>query len=102
MTITASCRCSSNFDTSRAIISKSRADCFFPVPDVDSACVTLIRRDPPLLPRDRHAAFEKIVKRAFSQRRKMMFKLLKADWPEDKLAAAFAQLGFLRKSGRRR
>jgi 16S rRNA (adenine1518-N6/adenine1519-N6)-dimethyltransferase len=75
---------------------KIPADCFFPVPDVDSACVTLARRDPPLLPRERHATFEKIVKRAFSQRRKMMFKLLKTDWPEDKLAAAFDQLGLSR------
>ena len=31
-------------------------------------------------------AFQKIVKRAFSQRRKMMLKLLKEDWPEEKLA----------------
>jgi len=34
----------------------------------------------------------KIVKRAFSQRRKMMLKLLKQDWAVDKLAAAFAEL----------
>ena len=37
-------------------------------------------------------AFVKIVKRGFSQRRKMMLKLLKQDWPADKLAAAFAEL----------
>jgi 16S rRNA (adenine1518-N6/adenine1519-N6)-dimethyltransferase len=29
-----------------------------------------------------------IVKRAFSQRRKMLGKLLKQDWPEDRLRAA--------------
>jgi 16S rRNA A1518/A1519 N6-dimethyltransferase RsmA/KsgA/DIM1 with predicted DNA glycosylase/AP lyase activity len=38
------------------------------------------------------AAFVKIVKRAFSQRRKMMLKLLKQDWAADKLASAFAEL----------
>jgi 16S rRNA (adenine1518-N6/adenine1519-N6)-dimethyltransferase len=34
----------------------------------------------------------KIVKRGFSQRRKMMLKLLKQDWSADKLAAVFAGL----------
>jgi 16S rRNA A1518/A1519 N6-dimethyltransferase RsmA/KsgA/DIM1 with predicted DNA glycosylase/AP lyase activity len=32
------------------------------------------------------------VKRSFSQRRKMMFKLLKEDWPEQGLAQAFERL----------
>jgi len=66
--------------------------CFFPEPDVDSACVVLDRREQPLLPENLRAAFVKIVKRAFSQRRKMMLKLLKADWPKEKLEAAFADL----------
>lgn len=71
---------------------KIPAECFFPSPDVDSACVCLVRRETPLLPMEQHATFEKIVKRAFSQRRKMMMKLLKQDWPAEKLAAAFAEL----------
>jgi 16S rRNA (adenine1518-N6/adenine1519-N6)-dimethyltransferase len=71
---------------------KIPAECFFPSPDVDSACVCLVRRATPLLPAAQHATFEKIVKRAFSQRRKMMFKLLKQDWPVEKLAVAFAEL----------
>ena len=66
--------------------------CFFPSPDVDSACVILERRAEPLLPENLRAAFVKIVKRAFSQRRKMMLKLLKQDWPTDKLTAAFTEL----------
>ena len=66
--------------------------CFSPEPDVDSACVVLDRRAQPLLPENLRAAFVKIVKRAFSQRRKMMLKLLKADWPKEKLEAAFADL----------
>jgi 16S rRNA (adenine1518-N6/adenine1519-N6)-dimethyltransferase len=68
------------------------ADCFFPAPDVDSACVVLHRREQPLLPENLRAAFVKIVKRAFSQRRKMMLKLLKMDWPKEKLEAVFAEL----------
>ena len=71
---------------------KIPAGCFFPAPDVDSACVVLIRRAQPLLPENQHAAFVKIVKRAFSQRRKMMLKLLREDWPAEKLAGAFAAL----------
>ena len=67
-------------------------ECFFPSPDVDSACVCLVRRATPLLPENLRASFVKIVKRAFSQRRKMMLKLLKQDWAVDKLAAAFAEL----------
>jgi 16S rRNA (adenine1518-N6/adenine1519-N6)-dimethyltransferase len=66
--------------------------CFFPEPDVDSACVILDRRKQPLLAENLRAPFEKIVKRAFSQRRKMMLKLLKTDWPLEKLEAAFAEL----------
>jgi 16S rRNA (adenine1518-N6/adenine1519-N6)-dimethyltransferase len=71
---------------------KIPADCFFPAPDVDSACVILNRRATPLLSENLRASFVKIVKRGFSQRRKMMLKLLKQDWPVDKLAAAFAEL----------
>jgi len=72
---------------------KIPAGCFFPQPDVDSACVILDRRATPLLPEELRANFHAIVKRAFSQRRKMMLKLLKADWPEDSLTRAFAQAG---------
>jgi 16S rRNA (adenine1518-N6/adenine1519-N6)-dimethyltransferase len=71
---------------------KIPADCFFPAPDVDSACVVLERRAQPLLPENLRVSFVKIVKRAFSQRRKMMLKLLKMDWPKEKLEAAFAEL----------
>ena len=73
---------------------KIPAGCFFPVPNVDSACVTLARRvQLPLSGESQRAVFRKIVKRAFSQRRKMMLKLLKADWPLAKLEAAFAATG---------
>jgi 16S rRNA (adenine1518-N6/adenine1519-N6)-dimethyltransferase len=71
---------------------KIPSECFFPAPGVDSACVVLERRATPLLPEARHATFEKIVKRAFSQRRKMMLKLLREDWPVEKLAGAFEEL----------
>src|SRR6185312_781383 len=72
---------------------KIPASCFFPQPDVDSACVVLERRATPLLARELRADFQAVVKRAFSQRRKMMMKLLKADWPEAALTRAFAGSG---------
>lgn len=67
--------------------------CFFPPPDVDSACIKLLRRKSPLLPKETEPVFRKVVKRGFSQRRKMMLKLLKQDWPSDDLHAAFAKTG---------
>jgi 16S rRNA (adenine1518-N6/adenine1519-N6)-dimethyltransferase len=69
---------------------KIPAQCFFPEPDVDSACVVLARREKPLLNSSGLPAFVKLVKQSFSQRRKMMFKLLREDWDEQKLESAFA------------
>ena len=72
---------------------KIPAGCFFPQPDVDSACVVLERRGQPLVPEDMRKDFYRVVKRAFSQRRKMMMKLLKQDWPEAALLRAFEKSG---------
>jgi 16S rRNA (adenine1518-N6/adenine1519-N6)-dimethyltransferase len=66
--------------------------CFFPAPDVDSACVSLVRREQPLLPEGLRGTFMRLVKLSFSQRRKMMMKLLKQEWAKEKLEVAFAEL----------
>jgi 16S rRNA (adenine1518-N6/adenine1519-N6)-dimethyltransferase len=66
--------------------------CFFPAPEVDSACVCLVRREQPCLPEELRKPFMRLVKLSFSQRRKMMLKLLKQDWPKETLEAAFARL----------
>jgi 16S rRNA (adenine1518-N6/adenine1519-N6)-dimethyltransferase len=71
---------------------KIPAGCFFPAPDVDSACVSLRRRAQPLLGPEYRTAFARIVKRSFSQRRKMMLKLMKEDWPAPDVEQAFEQL----------
>jgi 16S rRNA (adenine1518-N6/adenine1519-N6)-dimethyltransferase len=71
---------------------KIPAGCFFPAPDVDSACVCLIRRMDTLLPPGAREVFIRVVKRSFSQRRKMMLKLLKEDWPKQRLASEFERL----------
>jgi 16S rRNA (adenine1518-N6/adenine1519-N6)-dimethyltransferase len=72
---------------------KIPASCFFPEPDVDSACVKMVRRSEPLLSPKQAEVFRQIVKRSFSQRRKMMFKLLKQDWPGEALELGFRQAG---------
>src|SRR5262249_1352614 len=69
------------------------ATCFYPPPAVDSACVTLLRRVQPLLTAAQAVTFDRLVKRSFSQRRKMMLKLLKEHWPAGELEAAFEQIG---------
>jgi 16S rRNA (adenine1518-N6/adenine1519-N6)-dimethyltransferase len=72
---------------------KIPASCFFPKPAVESACVCLLRRREPLLPPQLQPAFGRIVKHGFSQRRKMLLKLLKADWPAARVETAFRQVG---------
>jgi 16S rRNA (adenine1518-N6/adenine1519-N6)-dimethyltransferase len=72
---------------------KIPGSCFFPEPDVDSGCVQLIRRKDPLLPEERVTTFQRVVKVAFSARRKMMAKLLKQQWPEERVARAFEEIG---------
>lgn len=66
--------------------------CFFPEPGVDSACVCLVRRPKLLIEAEKRTSFTRLVKLAFSQRRKMMLKLLKQHWPLDQLTSAFAEL----------
>jgi 16S rRNA (adenine1518-N6/adenine1519-N6)-dimethyltransferase len=71
---------------------KVPASCFFPQPDVDSACVCLIRRGRPLLAPAHRETYVRIVKRSFSQRRKMMVKLLKEQWPAAAVDQAFSKI----------
>lgn len=67
--------------------------CFFPSPGIDSACLILRRRSNPLFSPALRKDYERIVKRAFSERRKMMMKLLKFDWPAAVVDSAFVTLG---------
>ncbi len=69
------------------------ATCFFPAPDVESGCLRLDRRAQELLRPELRRVFYRVVKRAFSQRRKMMLKLLRGDWPAPELERAFADAG---------
>ena len=72
---------------------KIPSSCFFPTPDVDSGTILLRRRSDPLLPPETVPIFQRLVRLAFSERRKMMAKLLKQQWPADRLADAFVRVG---------
>lgn len=72
---------------------KIPSSCFFPPPDVDSACLLLKRRPSDPLPRDLVQTYVRLVKLAFSARRKMMAKLLKQNWPAERIRSSFAALG---------
>jgi 16S rRNA (adenine1518-N6/adenine1519-N6)-dimethyltransferase len=67
--------------------------CFFPEPRVESACLTFHHRTEPLFVDELYKPFKTVVKRAFSQRRKMMRKNLKGGWPDDKIDAAMTNVG---------
>jgi len=60
--------------------------CFFPAPQVESAIVTLNRRDP-RVKLERGAPFHAIVRAGFGQRRKMLGKLLAEFGPLDEATA---------------
>jgi len=66
---------------------------FFPNPEVESACVLLRERKEQLLPVEFVPKFARLVKLAFSARRKMMAKLLKQQWPAETILRSFEQLG---------
>jgi 16S rRNA (adenine1518-N6/adenine1519-N6)-dimethyltransferase len=68
------------------------ASCFFPAPEVESACLRLDQRAQPLVEPDRARDFEVLVKLAFSQRRKRAQKLLTQRWTAAALSAVWQQL----------
>jgi 16S rRNA (adenine1518-N6/adenine1519-N6)-dimethyltransferase len=68
------------------------ATVFLPEPEVDSAIVRLVPRLPNELPAHDADTFSRLVRRGFSQRRKQLRNLLKADVP--KWAEAAEAIGF--------
>lgn len=72
---------------------KVPAGCFFPPPDVDSACVALRRRGDDVVPHALVPLFMRVVRKGFSERRKMMFKLLKQEWDPARLRAGYELAG---------
>lgn len=68
-------------------------ECFFPAPDVESACAVLELRPGVDLNPGVTSAYAAAVKAGFGQRRKMMFKLLAGLWPRESVASAFSTAG---------
>ena len=68
------------------------AGSFYPKPEVDSACITLVRRSQPPLTAAQEKVYQGLVRDGFSQRRKMMLKLLKNRWSEPQLRQTLADL----------
>ncbi len=68
-------------------------DCFFPAPDVESACVVLELREDLEWVSGLATTYARVVKTGFGQRRKMLLKLLAAVWPRDAVSAALAGAG---------
>ena len=60
---------------------------------MNSACLTLDRRTEPLFEDSLYKPFTTVVKRAFSQRRKMMRKNLCGGWPDEAIDMAMAATG---------
>ena len=71
--------------------------CFFPAPKVDSSCVTMIRKDSTHLTPNEIQTFRIIVKKCFSQRRKMMINLLKMDWKSEWIEDIYRRLSLSQK-----
>lgn len=71
------------------IVRRVGAGSFFPKPNVDSAIVSISAITPnPLAP-----YVMDLARLGFSQRRKQLFAILRRHFPEDRVAAAFAQVG---------
>lgn len=68
------------------------AACFFPPPDVDSACIVLEKKEYPIIVDSHVSHYVQLCRLAFSQRRKMLIKLLKTNWPETQLLQSFDDL----------
>jgi len=64
-----------------------RASVFLPKPEVDSALVRIVPRAPRELPACNYTAFEELVRRGFSQRRKQLGKLIRKNMPDWENAA---------------
>jgi 16S rRNA (adenine1518-N6/adenine1519-N6)-dimethyltransferase len=67
-------------------------NCFYPVPNVDSAIVTLTLRKPPLASHEVDTFF-KIVRSGFQQRRKMLRSSLKNMFPPNLIEEALTAIG---------
>ena len=66
---------------------------FAPPPKVDSAVITMVRRETPLVPLSEFKTLEKFLRQMFSQRRKQLGGVLKSYYFPEKIKESFDSLG---------
>lgn len=91
-----------NFMNSLLVLSQTYFECelllkvppgaFMPPPKVDSAVLTMKRREIPLIPLAEFSTLEKFLRLMFSQKRKQLGGLLKSNYSTDKLEEVFVKL----------
>lgn len=92
-----------NFMSSLLVLSQSYFECdlllkvppgaFQPPPKVDSAVLTMKRRETPLVPLAEFHALEKFLRQVFSQKRKQLGGIMKSFYKAEDLAKHFGDLG---------
>lgn len=92
-----------NFMSSLLVLSQSYFDCdllvkvppgaFAPPPKVDSAVLTMRRRETPLVPLAEFRTLEKFLRQLFSQKRKQLGGVLKSNYLPAKIQESFESLG---------
>ncbi|RPJ76306.1 MAG: 16S rRNA (adenine(1518)-N(6)/adenine(1519)-N(6))-dimethyltransferase, partial [Alphaproteobacteria bacterium] len=75
------------------LLTKVPPGAFAPPPKVDSAVLTMVRRDEPFVPLSEFRTFEKFLRQMFSQKRKQIGGVLKSYYPTEKIQESFAALG---------
>lgn len=76
-----------------ALLCKVPPGAFNPPPKVDSAVLTMVRKETPLVPLSEFHALEKFLRLLFSQKRKQLGGLLKSSFPMPLLEESFNKLG---------
>jgi len=92
-----------NFMSSLLVLSQSYFEChllakvppgaFAPPPKVDSAILTMRRREVPLVPLSEFRVLEKFLRQMFSQKRKQLGGVLKSFYSLEKIQKSFNALG---------
>lgn len=75
-----------------ALLCKVSPGAFNPPPKVDSAVLTMVRRETPLVPLSEFHALEKFLRLLFSQKRKQLGGLLKSSFPMPLIESSFNSL----------
>jgi 16S rRNA (adenine1518-N6/adenine1519-N6)-dimethyltransferase len=80
-----------NFYSTPTYLFKVSRQCFYPVPNVDSAIVQIKLKEPPSVSDE--SKFFQMTRRAFEQRRKMLRTSLKELYPSDLIEEALKKIG---------